>query len=233
VGLFANDGSGNFAAPLSILSATTPWTVISTDLDNDGSLDLAVTGDSGPGSLEVLLNQGDGTFAAPESRAVEALPLELGSLDLDLDGDQEVVVVNLASLSVFENQTDPLLAGDTLTLSLAAGGTHELSLRAGATHALEFYVVLGSISGTTPGFSGLPLNLDGYFLYTLKNPNALILGQAGFLDLAGEGTANLTLPAGLDPGLAGIRFDHAFAALETVFFSATEISNPVGLTLVP
>jgi hypothetical protein len=71
---------------------------------------------------------------------------------------------------------------------------HYMAIDAGPNNAGRPYLCLGSISGTSPGITLpggelLPLNNDGYFQYTLNNPNSPILsGSFGVLDAQGRGT---------------------------------------------
>lgn len=130
------------------------------------------------------------------------------------------------------------LSGSPASLSVAGGGVHTLSLDAGSCNASRFYLVLGSFAGTSPGFPipiapscTLPLNFDGYFNLTLTQPNNPPLGNTfGQLDLSGQATATLTLPAGAAPQLAGLTANHAFALLDPLFDFA---SNAVPVTFVP
>jgi hypothetical protein len=99
------------------------------------------------------------------------------------------------------------------------------------------YWVLGSVSGWAPGLSDgghvLPLNVDSYFLYTLLSPNSPPLsGALGVLDANGEASAAFTLPAGLDPGLAGAVFHHAALTFDASFATAAT-TNAVPLVLAP
>ena len=159
---------------------------------------------------------------------------DVAPMDIDGDGDLDLVIGRGQGLFSWINQTVPnILLQDAPLISLASGGAQNMQLRAGATHAGELYWVLGTLTGTTPGFGGLPLNFDNYFLFTLNNPNTLIQNQIGFLNGSGAGTATFALPPGLDPGLAGATFHHAYAAIELVSFGVTAISNPVPLTLIP
>jgi plastocyanin len=127
------------------------------------------------------------------------------------------------------------LEADAIEVSLSAGGTVNFDLQAGPAHAGEVYFMLGSLSGTTPGtpFGGLvvPLNVDSYTLDLLAAPGAIIAGQLGFLDAAGEANASLTVPAGLDPTLAGITANHAYFTINPITTAITSVSNAFPLTL--
>ena len=81
-----------------------------------------------------------------------------------------------------------------ISRNLARKVIKKLDLSASPANAGAIYFLLGTISGTTPGQllgdSLLPLNLDGYFLYTLLNPGKPPLQSSlGFLDANGSATA--------------------------------------------
>ena len=124
-------------------------------------------------------------------------------------------------------------------LSVNAGGSIDLELAAGTGHAGAAYLVLGSASGTSPGFAVdgqvLPLNpADPYFLFTLSSPGAPPLAQSiGTLDALGNATATFSLPAASSPGLAGIVVHHAFGLLDVTTAAVLLTSNAAALELVP
>ena len=125
---------------------------------------------------------------------------------------------------------DRHLWADRESVSAAAGGDVSFGLVAGTTHALSSYAVLGSASGTGPGFSvggvNVPLNPDGYMMGligALGTPG--LASFAGSLDALGNGRASLTLPP-LAP-LAGLTLHHGFVVLRGT--SAKLASNAVPL----
>jgi hypothetical protein len=128
------------------------------------------------------------------------------------------------------------LAADRHEVSLLTGGTTVFALDAGAANAGSFYWILGSVTGKVPGqlVGGvlLPLNADPYFGLTLKNPFLGIFGAyIGLLDVHGEAGATFKIPAGVDPGLAGLLFHHAYIAA-AVIGQVDLASNAVPVTLV-
>lgn len=132
----------------------------------------------------------------------------------------------------------PSLSVDAASLSLSAGGTAAFELCGGLENASRPYLVLGSVSGTSPGIvvDGvlLPLNIDAYFLVTLTAPNSSVhVGTFGVLSATGSGSASLVVPTGTDPGLAGLTLTHAFATLELPFGAVAFASNPVDTILAP
>ena len=62
------------------------------------------------------------------------------------------------------------------SISGELGGTQSLALRMGPSFAGQLYVTLGSLSGTSPGFTAqgvaIPINPDAYTLFTLTSTGA-------------------------------------------------------------
>ena len=170
------------------------------------------------------------------------------SVDLNADGlpdivRREVHIVDFIpaagtweyGLSYVESGAAALSVNVEL-ISATAGGTQLLTLDAGAGHAGEIYILLGSLSGTSPGTpvdaTVLPLNVDGYFLELLTNPTLQALfGSIGALDGQGRGTALITVPPGFAVG-TGLAAHHAFLTLPASG-PITFASNAVVLFLLP
>ena len=79
----------------------------------------------------------------------------------------------------------------------------------------------------------IPLNVDGYFLYTLTTPHAATLERArGTLDSGGRATAAFRVPenAGLD--LIGLIVQHAFG-VGGVGAGLEAVSNPISVEIRP
>ena len=152
------------------------------------------------------------------------------TLDIDRDGQLDECVA-------------PALAADIYELSLAVGGTQTFTLKAPASvTSSSFYILLGSLAGTTPGVPVgpfvVPLNVDFYLTRTFVTPNSLYLANStGVMTPTpgggGTATASLTLPAGLSPALAGQTVHHAFVYVETQTGNVNFISNAVPLALLP
>ena len=141
--------------------------------------------------------------------------------------------------------TAQTLTADVGQVSVPWGGTQTLTLDAGVGNASKLYLLLGSMSGTTPGqpVNGqlLPLNFDSYFLHTLLHTNSPPLGNSfGILSSASPGpggmaNATFTLPPGLSPTLVGLTVHHAFVVFDWGTGAVTLASNavPVDLVTVP
>lgn len=130
------------------------------------------------------------------------------------------------------------LEGDPPLLSVGAGGAQTFQLVAGADYAGLPYLLLGSLSGTEPGFPidglWLPLNVDAYTIQGLLSPNTPPLNNSfGTLDANGSATALFQLPSGLPGTLAGLQVHHAYVVLELTpsLLSVVYVSNAVALAL--
>jgi len=134
----------------------------------------------------------------------------------------------------------PALWSPTTAISASAGGTQAFEVHAGTVRAGDFYWVLGSVTGTSPGLSLdswlLPLVPDAWFAYTLGAPNsALLPSSLGVVGASGIAAASLALPAGLDPALVGATLHHAFATVDAggMFAVVSGTSNAFDVTLAP
>lgn len=103
----------------------------------------------------------------------------------------------------------------TSPVSVSAGDTANLAISAGPANAGRTYLMLGSITGTSPGqpLPGgltLPLADDRYLQYTQHVPNSPILQHSmGVLDSTGRATVTFD-PI---PRMAGLTVYHAFYLL--------------------
>ena len=125
------------------------------------------------------------------------------------------------------------------SISIGTGGSVDLDLVAGVERAGKLYLVLGSASGTAPGITAsgftLPLNpFDAYFNLTLVNPaGGPITPAFGPLDGQGKASVSVILPAGLNPGLAGLTLHHAYGVVDPVTGAILHASNAEPMSLLP
>ncbi len=119
-------------------------------------------------------------------------------------------------------------------VSLSAGGSVRFTLDAGLSRKGRAYLLLGSMTGTSPGIPlpgkglTLPLVLDSFTLLTALTGNSgTFRGFAGFLDGNGRASASLVIPPGTS-GLAGGKFFFAYTLLSPFDF----VSRPVAVRLV-
>lgn len=134
---------------------------------------------------------------------------------------------------------DCLLFGDSSPISAASGGLQPLLIDAGPDYSGALYLILGSVTGTSPGIPveglALPLNYDSYFDYTLSNPNSASLQQSlGVLDSEGTATALFVIPANFNSSFVGAVVHHAAAIIDIAGIAqVSAVSCPTDAILFP
>lgn len=162
--------------------------------------------------------------------------LAIGAPGEDAGGFEDAGAVFTAHADTFGCAGQDLLGSPAL-VRLAEGGAHVLGLAAGPAHAGRAYVLLGSVTGTSPGFFvgpvHVPLVPDAYTWITLANAGAgPFVATLGLLDEQGGATAALALPPGLDAILVGVTLHHAFVTFDAQGVVAGA-SSPQRLSLLP
>ena len=130
------------------------------------------------------------------------------------------------------------LVADVDAVSSLLGGVQTLHMLAGPDHAGRAVLLLGSVSGSSPGFPlddlTVPLNVDAYTLFTAQHPNkGPLAGSLGVLDANGHAAATWTMPAPL-PEAEGAVLHHAYVVFDHVpgvSLSAVFASQAVSLTI--
>jgi hypothetical protein len=180
-------------------------------------------------SVQSLFSGADGTLYGAGNELYEIDPLSGG---VTMIGTSEYYVRGMESTGDF--------VGSPATLSVLSGGTQTLGYVAGLDFAGCNYLVLGSASGTTPGFTygaaTVPLNPDAYLTYTYLNPgNPYLPGSGGILDAAGAVQLGFVLPPGSPGTLIGMTIHHAGIVLELTggAIAITHTSLPAPLTFTP
>ena len=127
------------------------------------------------------------------------------------------------------------LEADLPFISSRTGGMINFTLTAGQTNAQSGYLLLGSLSGTTPGLplyggSRLPLNPDGFSWALFQWMHHTNLNRfTWWTDTAGNGRAYLKIyPNQLDP-LVGVKMYFAYVTLPGLDYG----SNAVDLLIEP
>jgi hypothetical protein len=104
------NGDGTFRSPLALTTVTYSTWVVAADFNQDGNLDLAVTGqlNNADNNLGVLLGNGDGSFQGVTSYAVGHQAIGLAVGDFNGDGYPDLVAVNITdnTISVLLNGAD-------------------------------------------------------------------------------------------------------------------------------
>lgn len=140
------------------------------------------------------------------------------------------------SQDVYVDPTTLNFFTDVSQISVATGGTASFTINIGPNYGGHDYLVLGSLSGTSPGINlpggvHLPLNWDTFLTFTIVNAGSAVLPNSiGVLDSTGSSWAKLVIPGPLDPGLIGLAMDFSTLLAKGPF---TFASNVTTVTLGP
>lgn len=134
----------------------------------------------------------------------------------------------------FFHAIGPLSAEPVNFINEKTGGSIDLNIKAGTLNADRNYLILGTVTGTSPGtalpggLATLPVNWDPFTDLALGMANSPVFHEfMGKLDNLGKASARLNAPP--VPGLAGISM-HFACCLNCPFDFA---SNPVEIEIVP
>ena len=92
---YINDGAGNFSGPTSFGTIVYQSSIALGDIDNDGDLDLIVTGEdngSAPHRLDKYINDGAGNWTGPTPFGTGVYISSIALGDMDNDGDLDLIV---------------------------------------------------------------------------------------------------------------------------------------------
>jgi hypothetical protein len=149
--------------------------------------------------------------------------------------NDDVVEALVDDLAIRRYVYEPALWADGYSIPVSTGEVIGYSLDAGAANAGRQYLLLGSLSGYTPGFTlpggaTLPLNWDVLTDVVLLLLNTQFFQNfMGTLDGAGSTTATLDTNGPLDPALIGETACFAFTLGNPYDFT----SNPIEVTFDP
>lgn len=220
--------------PIAELTATAAAGQVSVDASSSHH------GKYSSGQLTVRYDlDGDRKFeSGPFSPAPRTLPLPgVGGRSVSVQVTDPRGKTAVAGVYVLPPTTlDPV----TSQLSTSKGGKASWTLHPGLAYGQRPYLVLGTLSGTSPGLANpggpaLPINFDAFSSLALSS-----LGQPPFVrffgttSIFGMAWPELSMPAGLiPPVLVGKRM-HFAAALFRSDFSAIEAgSNAVEVVILP
>jgi hypothetical protein len=107
VSVFLGNGDGTFQPKADYSVGRGPVTVMASDFNRDGKLDLVTANDTGS-SVSVLLGNGDGTFQAHNDYVAGSFPHWAAVADFNGDGYPDLVVTNEGSsnVGIFLNNRD-------------------------------------------------------------------------------------------------------------------------------
>lgn len=216
------------------------------DVDADGTPDLLVGKGANNGSNAYVRSGADGTVLFEVPRRTGDLNqyndiAPLGDLNGDGHADFAAAIANAYN---FSDGAAHVFSGTVMTLSTDVHGARvrttdrqNMTLDAGIEHAGKIYLMLGTVSGTSPGTPlgavHLPLNYDFYFDWLARLPNTIVQGSLGTLDAAGQASASFRMINAIPLSMAGTVMHHAYIVIPTDFSGFDLVSNAVPLTLLP
>lgn len=187
------------------------------------------------------LNSWDpGTFINDVEKVSNTWPRPSICVDLTKSADDEACVAwtdyrNAGLGAYFDRADDPSLTADKSEIPVSTGGTVNFTLNAGASNGGRNYLLLGSVSGVTPGtalpggYAVLPLNWDAFTDLVLEMINSPVFSNfMGTLNGSGQAQAQLNAPP-LSAAYVGLEMDYAFC-LNNLFDFA---SNAKHIEFIP
>lgn len=174
VSVLLGRGDGSFSSQQAYSVGDRPISVVISDFNRDGRLDLAVLNspETGNGSVSILLGRGDGTFAGQQAFATDRKPSSLTLGDFNGDGRTDLAVTGVSSLnkgvvSILLGQSDGTFAPRQATsvdqvpqapivTDFNGDGRGDLALAVGSGFDARAAVILGRSDGTfeEPQFFG-------------------------------------------------------------------------------
>ncbi|MFG0253126.1 MAG: FG-GAP repeat domain-containing protein [Phycisphaerales bacterium JB038] len=204
LGVVLNDGSGAFSTPEFYSVPSLAWSLVASDYDEDGNIDLALFRNTGPPEIYLLLGAGDGAFSVGPSTTLDgdAEPPLVGG-DFNEDGHADLVClldVGAGYLQLYLGQGDGsfVLSGfpqspagpSALRVADFDSDAHlDIATAASGNFESKFAINFGAGDGTFD--LGPDILLD-------RDPGRLVSGDFdgdGALDIAADGAHKFTIVA--------------------------------------
>jgi hypothetical protein len=263
VGMPGLSPSGTFSGAALVYSAVAPqylysfpggkaldrlgWLVAGVgDVNADGTPDILISKGANNGSQAYIRSGADGALLFEVPRRIGDLNQYLDARGVgDINGDGHAdFVCGVSNAYNFSGGAAHVFSGTVMSLSSDVHGARvrttdqqKLSLEAGAAHAGKIYLMLGTVSGTSPGLPlggiHIPLNYDFYFDLLARLPNTIVTGSLGVLDTEGKATATFRMINAIPLAWAGTVMHHAYIVVPADLSGFDFASNAVPLTLLP
>src|SRR5262249_21761697 len=128
IAILRNDGTGTFEPLREVTVAGEPYWLVASDLDGDGDIDLAITGNKSP-KITVLWNDGAAELVATSVFfGFNSHPGYLGAADIDRDGMPDLLASHFidtaAQVSALINKGNGKFAAPRPLLVGPAVGSH-------------------------------------------------------------------------------------------------------------
>ncbi len=139
-------------------------------------------------------------------------------------------------VSTLDFTVDPAALRYTPDTVWEAGATVRCDLAPGPAFAGHPYLLLGSMTGTSPGIAvgrhRIPLVPDPWFLTTLRRTPEFLRHTTGVLDADGTARAWIRVPAAIAPIVEGPLW-HSLVVLDSLSRKPVHIGAPQALSLRP
>jgi Bacterial Ig-like domain (group 3)/FG-GAP-like repeat len=222
--LIIGNGDGTFNAPRSFPAPPIQiWSAASGDLDQDGSPDLVVAGESpfdGQGQVSVYLNTGNGILAQRVDYLTGNNTMGVAIGDLNNDGVPDLVAANQGDDSVsvllgiggglFHNQTQYSVGGDPWSIVIADFNNDGIEdLATINTNSWSISILLGAGDGSFPTHTELhpglqyPPGIAAGDLDGDGNPDLAVIGEQ-----YGQPWDLVSVYLGNGDGTFGVRTDY-------------------------
>jgi hypothetical protein len=146
VSVLLGNGDGTFQPAVNYAVGPDPWGMALGDFNGDGRADLAVAndnGNTGQGSLSILLGNGDGTFQDAIGVPTDTYPTELAVADFDGDGKEDIAVDTAGPATNYNATVDVLLGNGDGSFQPFA----EFAIPGQGSFPVTFGIAAGDLNG--------------------------------------------------------------------------------------
>jgi len=152
VSILLGNGNGTFQACHTFATGNFAPSILATDLNGDGHLDLAVSNDYAK-TIGVMVGNGDGSFQSEQTFAIAANPGTLAAADFDGDGAPDLALVHSYShtVGILLNRS---VSPEVLSINLGPS----LSFKSGGATATFNVTFSQPVTGVAPADFQVPVD---------------------------------------------------------------------------